>query len=212
METNMPVMPVGMGYGGGEGRDDFFKYIILLGILNGGGLFGNNRGNVTEAISNEGNWTTTTSKLDGITQGLCNLGYQTSQGQNGIQAAVANGFSNLGYTTSQGFNGISRELCNLGTQFANCCCETNRNIDNVRYEMSKGFCDVVTSGHNNTRDLMENQNRNTQSIVDLINNNTNQALRDENSALKLQVSQQAQTQAIIENVIKHVAAICGQPK
>lgn len=208
MDTNMQVTPVGMaGFGDG---DNFFKYLILLGLLNGGGgLFGNNRAGITEAISAEGNWTTTIGKLDGISKGLCDLGYANAQGQNSIQMEIANGLANLGFQNTQGFNGISREITSLASQMANCCCETNRNIDALRYDMSKGFCDVVTAGNLNTRDIIANQTANTQRIVDLINENTTQALRDENASLKLQVSQQAQSQNIISEVVKHVMAICG---
>lgn len=187
MDTNMPVMPMGMACNGFGDGDNFFKYLILLGLLNGGGgLFGNNRAGITEAISAEGNWTTTIGKLDGISKGLCDLGY----------------------ANAQGLNGISREIANLGMQFANCCCETNRNIDALRNDVSKGFCDVITADNLNTRDIIANQNLNTQRIVDLINDNTVQNLRDENNALKLQVSQQAQSANIISEIIKY----CGNAK
>lgn len=217
MEANMPVMPTGYGYGGGYGDDNFFKYLILLGLLNGGGgLFGNNRqAGITEAIALEGNWNTTMSKLDGITQGIANAGYANLEGQNRIENAISSGLCNLGYQNSQGFAGInnaitnsrwdiSRELMGIASQMADCCCSTQRNIDSLRYDMSKGFCDVITAGNVNTRDLMENQNNNTQRIVDIMNNNTIQALRDENQALKLSASQQAQTANITANIEAYV--------
>ena len=40
-----------------------------------------------------------------------------------------------------------------------CCCETNRNIDTVRYENAKNTCDIINAG-----------NANAQRIVDTINN------------------------------------------
>lgn len=219
MEANMPMMPAGYGYGGGYGDDNFFKYLILLGLLNGGGgLFGNNRqAGITEAIALEGNWNTTMSKLDGITQGIANAGYANLEGQNRIENAISNGLCNLGYQNAQGFAGvnsaitnsrwdISRELMGIASQMADCCCSTQRNIDSLRYDMSKGFCDVITAGNVNTRDLIENQNNNTQRIVDIMNNNTIQALRDENQALKLSASQQAQTaniEAYVNNAIQN---------
>lgn len=50
----------------------------------------------------------------------------------------------------------------------------------------------------NTRDLIEAGNANTQRIVDLMTQNEIQKLRDEKTALTLQVSQSAQTQAIVD--------------
>ena len=219
----MPVTPVMGAYGSG-GDDNFFKYLILLGLLNGGGgLFGGNReASTVEAIAAEGNWSATMSKLDGISGGLSSLGYANLEGQNGIQMTMANGFANLGFQNSQGFNGvnnaictaswnISRELMGLSSSMAACCCETNRNIDSVRYDMAKGFCDVVTAGNLNTRDIIAGQTANTQRIVDLINANTTQELRDkicaleqEKQALGFAASQQAQTaniQAYVNNAI-----------
>ena len=231
LNVDMPVAPVMAA--GNYGDDNFFKYLILLGLLNGGGgLFGGNReASTVEAIATEGNWTTTISKLDSLAGGLSSLGYANLEGQNGIQMAMVNGFANLGYQNSQGFNGIgnaicssswniSRELMGLASQMANCCCETNRNIDSVRYDMSKGFCDVITANNLNTRDIIDSQNAGTQRIVDLINTNTVQSLRDENQALKLQASQCAQTSAMkdyvdssakntVEVILKHIPWLCN---
>lgn len=52
----------------------------------------------------------------------------------------------------------------------------------------------------NTRDLIEAGNANTQRIVDMMTQNEIQKLRDEKSALTLQVSQIAQTQSIVDQL------------
>ena len=52
----------------------------------------------------------------------------------------------------------------------------------------------------NTRDLIEAGNANTQRIVDMMTQNTIQELRDKNTALTLQVSQAAQTRAIVDAI------------
>lgn len=72
-------------------------------------------------------------------------------------------------------------------------CETNRNIDSVKYEMSKGFCDVVTANNLNTRDLLANQDRNTQRIMDALTANQIQDLRDKNNELTMSALLQQQT-------------------
>lgn len=48
-----------------------------------------------------------------------------------------------------------------------------------------------------TRDILENQNANTRAILDQMCNDKIQALRDENNALKLAASQQAQNNVLI---------------
>ena len=77
---------------------------------------------------------------------------------------------------------------------------TNRNIDSVKFDMAKGFCDVVTAGNLNTRDILESQNANTQRILDYINCNEKQALRDRIQTLETSGIVQAQTKNLIETL------------
>ena len=71
--------------------------------------------------------------LDGDTSAITNK-------LNGIENGLCDGFYAQNTNLLNGFSGISREI-------ASCCCETNRNIDSVRYDMSKGFCDVAGAIH-----------------------------------------------------------------
>lgn len=123
--------------------------------------------------------------------------------KNGIRAN-GNGICDATYNMAQQ-NSQTREAVNLGfrdlsAQMSNCCCETNRNIDAVRYENAKNTCDIITSGNMNTRDLIEAGTANTQRIVDMMTANEMQRLREQNNALTLQVSQAAQSTAIINAV------------
>lgn len=195
LNMEMPVLPANYGSGLGGG-DDFFKYLILLGFMNGnGGMFGGNKdaAATTAAISNEGNWSNVISKLDqlgaGLASGLSNLGYQNSQGFNGVESSIC----------SATFN-TSKEISNLAAAMAACCCETQKSIMETNFNMSKGFCEVITSANNNTRDLIAGQTANTQRITDLLNANAMQELRDklcaaeqEKTNLTFQASQVAQT-------------------
>lgn len=56
------------------------------------------------------------------------------QGFNGVEGALC-----------QGFNNVTSNINQARFNSQQCCCETNRNIDNVKYEMSKGFCDVINA-------------------------------------------------------------------
>lgn len=92
------------------------KYLILLGFMNNNnGLFGNKGdATVTSAIANEGNWQNVISKLDqlgaGLSSGLSNLGYQNSQGFNGVESSIC----------SSTFN-TSKEISNLASTMAQTC-------------------------------------------------------------------------------------------
>ena len=74
-----------------------------------------------------------------------------------------------------------------------CCCETNRNIDAVRYEAAKNTCEITSAIH-----------AEGEATRALINSNTMQELRDRLEArdrelmtANFQLSQQAQTAALV---------------
>lgn len=118
-------------------------------------------------------------KLDGLTQGLCNSTYELSN------------------TINSGFNNIGREV-------ANGFCLIGRDIDSVKYEMSKGFCDVITANSMNTRDIIDSQNNGTQRILDFMQNTTIQDLRDRLAKAETIGLQENQTRYILEQLGRYV--------
>ena len=66
-----------------------------------------------------------------------------------------------------GFNSLQGALAENRFASQNCCCETNRNIDAVRYEGAKNTCDITSAIH-----------AEGEATRALINANTMQALRD----------------------------------
>lgn len=125
---------------------------------------------------------TIVNKLDGLSNGLCDGFYAMNttalQGFNGVEGALCQGFNNVNSNINQ-------------ARFDNqqCCCETNRNIDGVKYEMSKGFCDVINA-----------QNQNTQRILDKMCETEIQTLRDNLQTANFQLSQQAQNASLISQL------------
>lgn len=203
MEMNMPVMPSGFGGGGFGDTSNWIVFLIIAIIFgwgNGGvGGYGRNQAAENSFISNEFNYTNLSNGIRSIENGLCNLGDSILRTTAAQGESTRTAITNASFANERGLSALSREV-------ADCCCTTNRNIDSVRYDMTRGFCDVINAGHNNTRDLMNNNNMNTQRIVDLITGNETQKLRDENFALKLQASQGAQS-AALENTIQKYADI-----
>lgn len=132
---------------------------------------------------------------------------QIENGIRNIQNGLCDGFYAQNTTMLQGFNGVQRDLCtgfsavNAGiaeNRFAaqQCCCETNRNIDAVRYENSKNTCDITTAIH-----------AEGEATRALINQNTMQNLRDkladkdrELMTANFQLSQQAQSAALVDQL------------
>lgn len=105
-----------------------------------------------------------------VTQMELQNGFDTQsilRGLEGIKNGLCDGFYAQNTTMLQGFNGLGTQV--LENRFAaqQCCCETNRNIDAVRYENAKNTCDIVRA--------IEKDGDETRK---LIVSNTMQALRD----------------------------------
>lgn len=190
----MPVTPAYQGGNGGFGGwgGDWASWIILFLIFGmfggwgyggfGGGFGGGNgvngagfQGYATRADINEG------FALNGLQNGQTSIRDAVTNGFHGVDQAVCN----LGYQTQAGFN-------SLGTQLAQCCCDTQRSIDGVNYNMATNTCTLQNTMNNNTRDIIENQNSNSRAILDYLCQDKISTLQQENQALRLAASQSAQ--------------------
>ena len=184
------------------GSDGWWAIIIFALIFgwggNGFGWGGNNgrdgypcatQADVRAAVDQQ----TLISKLDQQTYGLASSTYDINNTlMNGFHG-VDNAVCQLGYQTQQGFN-------TLGHQISDCCCTTQRAIDGVNYNLATQANAIQNAMCNNTRDIIENQNCNTRSILDFLVQDKISALQAENQNLKLQASQAAQNQFLVNEL------------
>lgn len=119
------------------------------------------------------------------TREAVNRGFQYNQLDNEIRAVQ---------------NGLCDGIYALNSAIKDCCCTTNRNIDSVRYDMSKGFCDTITASNLNTRDIIENQTAGTQRILDYLCANEKAALREKISTLETSAMLQAQSANLVNQL------------
>lgn len=162
-----------MGWGGnGFGRNTEFQGALT-------------RSDMFEGFNNQD----INSQLRGITTGLCDGFYAMNTG-------MLNGFNGIQRDLCVGFNGITAGINESRFDAQQCCCETNRNIDAVRYENSKNTCDIVNA-------IREDGN----ATRALINANVMQDLRDkindkdrELQSAQFQISQQAQNQYLVNQI------------
>ena len=153
-----------------------FIYLVWLAVLGNGGLFGNRNGYGDAAVQGA------------ITRSDLFEGFN-NQDVNGQLRGITNGLCDGFYATRQG-------ISDLGFAIKDCCCTTNRNIDALRFDMTKGFCDVAGVIH-----------AEGEATRALINSNTMQALRDKLAdrdrdvmIRDFQLSQQAQNAALISEL------------
>lgn len=149
----------GDGFGGNMG----FFWIFALLLLAGGGFGGFNgrNGGFNDAQANEiligQRFDSLGNKLNAIGDGICDSTYALNNAINGAQGALGNAI-----------NGVAQNV-------ANCCCETNRNIDGVRYD-----------GAINTASINANTTEQTQKILDAITTNRMAEMQNKINALELQ--------------------------
>ncbi len=135
---------MGMGYGGyggfGMGGWEGLIALIVLAGLFGNGGFGGFGGNAGAGWQQGFNTQNILSKLDGITNGLCDGFYSVAtnslQAQNQLQRDLCTGFAAVNAGISE--NRFAAQQC---------CCETQRAIDSVKYGASQNTCDIITAIH-----------------------------------------------------------------
>lgn len=168
-------------------------WIILLMIFfwggNGFGGWGNAGAQAAMAnyatqadITNGFNFNQLQNDIRGVERGLCDTGYENARLMNSATNTIVGQGQRLGEAIAQ-----------VGFNAQQCCCETNRNIDNVRYEMSKNTCDITTNATANTQKILDRLCQMEANAKD----NTIAQLRSDLQAAQLTLGNNAQTQALI---------------
>lgn len=177
-------------------------FALLFGWGNGGfGGFGGNggalQGYATQADIQRGfDNSAVVSKLDGISNGLCDGFYAMNNsmltGFNGINTNIMQ----TGYGIQQAINADTvanmQNTNALQSQLANCCCETREAIQGVNYNMATNTCALQNTMNNNTRDIIDSQQAGTRAILDFLTNDKIATLQAENNDLRRAASQDRQ--------------------
>lgn len=189
------------GWGDGNG---WWVLIILFAIFGGwgngfGGGYGNGcdrasvpcatQADVRAAVDQQ----TLISKIDQQTYGLSSTFTALNDNLNSNFRGIDNAICTLGYQNQQGFNEVAHQI-------SDCCCTTQRAIDGVNYNLATQTNAIQNAMCNNTRDIIENQNANTRSILDFLVNDKIATLQSENQNLKLAASQAAQNQYLVNEL------------
>lgn len=232
----------GGGFGNGFGNDNGWWILLLLlagwggnrgwgnngfgggGSCEGVGALGYELGKVatTNDVAAGFNNSAVLSKLNDITLGQ-------TQGFASVQQTLCQGFSGVNATVNQVGNTINQGICNLGYniqggfnslghQISDCCCQTQRAIDGVNYNMAKNTCDIQNAIFNSTRDIIDSQHRDTDRIIGYLNNQEMDRLRTKISTLETEKAIASQNAYITANqaaqtaeLIRRLGAECPQP-
>ena len=193
-----------------------------------------------QGLSDAFNFNNLDNNIRGVQQGLCDGFYAVNTsilnlGQTLLQCCcdVKTGIMQNGYETRDainassnaiqgqlcnGFYGIQNGISDLGYKLQDCCCTTQRSIDNVRFDLAQLGCGISNSINNSTRDILESNNANTRAILDFLTKDKIDSLQAENQTLRFQASQTAQNAFITANqdaqtaeLIRRLGADCPVP-
>ena len=210
----------GNGWGGGFGEMLIAMIMLFLfpmffggfggGMWGGMGGWGNGgmmavaNGALTRAdLCSEFNFNGLENAVRGVTQGLCDGFYAMQNSINGIGNMVMQTASQAELSRANQQAALMQQLCNLGYQQKDCCCETQRAIDGVKFTIAQEDCATRNLMQSNTRDVIENQNANARAVLDALTAQRLEA-KDERiaaqaaqiQALQLSASQAQQNAAI----------------
>lgn len=204
----------------GSWGNDWWAVIIILALFGGfgnrGGLFGGGYGGSSCGCGTPAtcsdlqagfNNQAVTTKLNGLENGLCSLGYDQLAQMNNIGTqiqqsnfALQQTLNNNAIAQMQDTNAVSRQL-------ADCCCENRAAIKDVQYNAALNNSALLQAINNQTNTIVQNDNANYRALHDELvayqmqqKDETIQDLRSQVQAFNLAVSQRNQNDYLIDKL------------
>ena len=224
----MPVAPYG-GYGndGGFGGNGWWIILLLLCGWGNGGWGGNNMNNGAALYPwmNQADITTSGFQNQMLNTAVMGVQNAVTSGFGDVQTALCGGFAGVNATVNGAQNALAQQLYAnqiaelersfsaqtantqgmnaLQAQLAQCCCDNRLATESLRATILQENCQDRYEAANNTRDIIENQNRNAQALQDKLcqlemdgYKRENENLRQQLNMSQLAASQNAQTATI----------------
>jgi len=211
----MPVSPMyGNGGGGMFGGWDSSAWLILIVLfaLGGWGGFGGYGGGMADGSiiypwMNQSEVTTsgfqnlsTQNQITAVQSDLGDIQTQLCNGFAGVNATVNGGFANAESSANArqianmqtAFNSqtaITGAITDLARQQADCCCENRLATCQTQNIIQNEGNQTRFADANNTRDIIENANRNNQAVLDKLCQLELDGYKRENDSLRTQLTQ-----------------------
>ena len=209
-DTTMLVTPAYANNGGGmwgNGNNDW--WILLLFLFgwgrngwggNGGSCGAQSSCATTADVYGAVDQQTLISKLDQQTYGLADATYA-------LNNAITGGFASAELSRANGQAALMERLCSMQSSADKCCCETQRAIDGVNYNIATQTAALQNTLCGTTRDIIDNQNGNARAILDALTASKieakNERIAEQQQqifALQLAASQAAQNQYLVNQL------------
>lgn len=123
------------GFLEGNGIIILILFFLIFGFGGGWMNHGGNGEYATQADIQRGfDYSNVASKLDGITNGLCNAGYENAQLANQTNMNMLNGFAGVNQTLNSGFDAVNQNINDLSYQMQQCCCSLKTQMLQDKYD------------------------------------------------------------------------------
>lgn len=203
------------GFGDGNG---WWVLIILFAIFGGwgNGGYGNGGGSqgqyYTDAAVQRGFDTQAIiSKLDGINNGICSLGYDQLNQMNGINSNIMQSAFGIQQSINADTVANMQNTNALSRQLSDCCCENRAAIAQVRYDMATDTCALKNEVHQTGDAIIQNQTQGFQMLNNTIRDGfcslemremqrENQNLRDQLNDCSRDSALRAQSNYLVETL------------
>ena len=198
------------GWGNGAWGAEWLWIIVLFALFgNNGWGFGGNGGCGNGNLNYElGKVATSNDVAVGFSQSATlNSLNDLKLGQAGIQQTLCQVFSGVNTAILQAQNANEKGFAQLGYQLADCCCQTQRAIDGVNYNMAQNICNITNAINTSARDIIDAQRDGTNAILNFLTQDKIATLQAENQSLKFAASQTAQNAFITANQEAQTAEI-----
>jgi len=218
----------GGNYGGNNGFGNDGWWVILFLILAMGGNWGNGFGgngggnipwimntdnDVERGFNQQATMGAISALQSAVNNGFSNTATQLCNGFAGVNATVSNGFAQAEIADNARAMANMQQINGLQSQLAGCCCENRLASADLKYTIATENCADRYEAAQNTRDIIENANRNNQAIIDKLCQLELDAKNDKIGDLERQLtmanlaaSQTAQTSRILaDNAAQTVA-------
>lgn len=135
-------------------------------------------------------------------------------GINGITTAVSNGFANAEISRTNALANLTNQMNTIAMNQQQCCCENRAAVADLKYTVATENCADRAAISEGIRDVIDNQTKGTQAIIDKLcaleldnYRRENDQLRTQLNMANLAASQNAQTAAILANNEAQTAAL-----
>lgn len=198
----------GLGSFGGDGAW-LILILLLFAAFNGNGWNGNNGGNGGQFYGYQAD----------LQRGFDQQAVMG--GINGLQASVAamttqncsDAYNSL-LAVQNAQNSLNQGINSLSMGLQNCCCDNRAAIADLKYTVATEACADRNTVSNGVRDIIQNQNQNTQAIIDKLCQQEIDALKAQNANLQTQInlanlaaSQNGQTAQILADNAAQTATL-----